>query len=75
MQVRLTRRLAECVDGIDLAHRHVGDLMDLSEHDAEMLVAEGWATAVAPEGKRAREPEPRAAADDSALRRQQRRRA
>jgi len=45
MRIRLTRKLAEVIDGIDVSRRRVGDLMDLSQHDAEMLVAEGWATA------------------------------
>jgi hypothetical protein len=44
MRVRLTRKFAEAVDGIDLSRRRVGDLFDLSQHDGEMLVAEGWAT-------------------------------
>jgi hypothetical protein len=44
MQVRLTRKLAEIIDGIDLSRSRVGDLIDLSQHDAEVLVAEGWAT-------------------------------
>ncbi len=46
MRVLLTRRLAECLDGIDVSQRHVGEVLDLSPHDAEMLMAEGWATAV-----------------------------
>jgi hypothetical protein len=44
MRVRLTRKLAEAIDGVDLSRRHVGDVMDLPEHDADMLMAEGWAT-------------------------------
>ncbi len=44
MRVRLTRKFAEAVDGIDLSRRRVGDFIDLSQHDAEVLVAEGWAT-------------------------------
>jgi hypothetical protein len=43
MRVRLTRRLAECIDGVDLSRNAVGDVMDLSARDAKMLVAEGWA--------------------------------
>lgn len=41
--VRLTRKLADMIDGVDLARAHVGDRLELSEHDAEMLIAEGWA--------------------------------
>jgi hypothetical protein len=46
MRVRLTRRLANYIDGVDLSRRSVGDVLDLPEHDAEMLVAEGWALAL-----------------------------
>ncbi|HMJ82973.1 MAG TPA: hypothetical protein VK504_07390 [Vicinamibacterales bacterium] len=48
MQVRLTKKLAEAIDGIDLSDRRVGDVVDLSKHDAEMLLAEGWASPVDP---------------------------
>ncbi len=54
MQVRLTRKLSEAIDGIDLSRRAVGDLLDLSQHDAEMLIAEGWASAVISNGTRPR---------------------
>jgi hypothetical protein len=40
--VRLTRKLAERIDGVDLSESHVGDTLYLSPHDAELLVAEGW---------------------------------
>jgi len=43
--------LAEHIDGIDLTSSRVGDLLDLSQHDAEILVAEGWASAVPSERK------------------------
>jgi hypothetical protein len=48
MLVRLTRKLAECVDGIDLSRSREGDVLDLSSHDAQLLVAEGWAVACDP---------------------------
>ena len=41
--VRLTRKYADVIDGVDLSHAHVGDRLDLSPHDAEVLIAEGWA--------------------------------
>jgi hypothetical protein len=44
MRIRLTRKLAELIDGIDLSHRRVGDAIDLPVHEARMLIAEGWAT-------------------------------
>jgi hypothetical protein len=41
--VRLTRKYADVIDGVDLSNAHVGDRLDLSPHDAEVLIAEGWA--------------------------------
>jgi hypothetical protein len=43
MRVRLTRKFAEAIDGIDLSQYCVGDFIDLPQHDAELLLAEGWA--------------------------------
>jgi hypothetical protein len=43
MWVRLIRKLADQVDGIDLRERKVGDVFDLRSTDASLLVAEGWA--------------------------------
>jgi hypothetical protein len=42
MQVRLKRKLAERIDGIDLSNHDVGDVIELPERKARMLVAEGW---------------------------------
>jgi hypothetical protein len=47
MQIRLTRKLADSIDGIDLSRRCVGDLIDLPEHHADLLIAEGWASPAA----------------------------
>jgi hypothetical protein len=74
MRVRLTRRLAECVDGIDLKQRRVGDFLDLSSHDGKMLIAEGWATPVASADETASNHEPRGGAADRSSSRNQRRR-
>jgi hypothetical protein len=43
-RVRLTRKFAAAIDGIDLSRHRVGDLIDLPQHDAELLLAEGWAS-------------------------------
>ena len=48
MQVRLTKKLAEAIDRSDLSDRRVGDVMNLPKHDAEVLLAEGWASPVEP---------------------------
>jgi hypothetical protein len=47
MRVRLTRKLAQCVDGVDLSEHREGDILTLSAHEAELLIAEGWAVRVA----------------------------
>jgi hypothetical protein len=44
MQVRLTRKFATVINGFDLSRYKVGDLLDLQQRDAQMLVDEGWAT-------------------------------
>jgi hypothetical protein len=43
MLVRLTQKLAERINGIDLSGRAVGDVVDLPDREALVLVAEGWA--------------------------------
>lgn len=43
MLIRLTRKLADCLDGVDVSHYSVGDVLDLPGREAYMLVAEGWA--------------------------------
>jgi hypothetical protein len=43
MRVRLTVKLAEVVDGIDLSHCVEGDIIELSEREARLLLAESWA--------------------------------
>jgi len=44
MKVRLIRKLADQLDGVNVSHRHVGDVLDLRPEQARVLVAEGWAT-------------------------------
>jgi len=43
MKVRLTRKLAEQIDGIDLEGRVPGDLLDLPPEQARLIIAEEWA--------------------------------
>ena len=43
MWVRLTRRLADCIDGVNLSAHQVGDVFEVTRHEAELLVAEAWA--------------------------------
>ncbi len=42
--VRLIRKLAQHIDGIDLESRRVGDVFEASLAEARLLIAEGWAT-------------------------------
>jgi hypothetical protein len=43
MKVVLMCKLADCLDGIDVADHHVGDVLDLPWRDAQILLAEQWA--------------------------------
>ncbi len=45
MRVLLRRKLAECIDGVDLSGRKTGDVFDLPLVDAQLLIAEQWAIA------------------------------
>jgi hypothetical protein len=44
MRVRLTRKLAEHIDGVDLTQHRVGDYLELPPSEARLLIAEAWAT-------------------------------
>lgn len=46
MQVRLTRKLAESLNGVDLSRSEVGEIIEVTRHEAELLIAEGWAETV-----------------------------
>jgi len=43
MRVRLTRKHAERIDGVDLRGYEPGDVLDLPQWDADLLLAEEWA--------------------------------
>lgn len=43
VKVILIRKLARALNGIDLTACHEGDVMEMSTHDARVLMAEGWA--------------------------------
>jgi hypothetical protein len=51
--VRLTRKFADVIDGVDLRDAKVGDELKLPPHDADVLVAEGWAELTRPPRRRA----------------------
>jgi len=44
VRVRIVCKLADSMDGIDLSYCAAGDLIDLAERDARIMVAERWAT-------------------------------
>jgi hypothetical protein len=44
--IRLTRKLANEIDGVDLTDRRVGEIMYLPPPQARLLIAEGWAEPV-----------------------------
>jgi len=43
VKVRLTKKLAQAIDGVDLSGRRVGDSFDLPAEKATLLLAEEWA--------------------------------
>ena len=44
IRVRLTRKFAQILNGIDLSRTKTGEEIELSEQEADLLIAEGWAT-------------------------------
>lgn len=43
MRIRLTRKLAAVMNGVDVSAINPGDIIELPSHSAAMLIAEGWA--------------------------------
>jgi hypothetical protein len=43
MKVRLTKKLAHVIDGVDLGGHSVGETLDLPPRQARLLLAEEWA--------------------------------
>jgi hypothetical protein len=68
MFVRLTRKLAEVVNGIDISAYAEGDVIELAPPDAQLLIAECWAEPIQDEGRPSRlstcRPDTRAVAAD-----------
>jgi hypothetical protein len=48
-RVRLTRKLAERIDGVDLSDRRVGETIDVLPAEARLLLAEQWAELAEPQ--------------------------
>ena len=43
LRIRLIKKLAEWIDGVDLRAHAPGDVLNLSQSEARLLLAEGWA--------------------------------
>jgi hypothetical protein len=43
MRVRLIKKFAEMIDGIDLSGRSVGDVLNVNPSEGKLLIAEQWA--------------------------------
>ena len=46
VKVRITRKFAEFIDGVDLSSKRVGDVIEVPARDAKLLIAENWAVNV-----------------------------
>jgi len=52
MRLRLIKKFAERIDGVDLSCHDAGDLIDLQRAEARLLLAEGWAVREPDRGRR-----------------------
>jgi hypothetical protein len=48
VRIRIIRKLANVLNGVNLSDVGVGDCVDVSARDARMLIAEGWAEIIDP---------------------------
>ena len=53
MFVRLTSKLANALDGVDVSKVRVGEVLELPDAKAAMLIAEKWAEQVPADKQRA----------------------
>ena len=58
VRIRLTKKLAEALNGFDLRAVSVGEVVDLSDPLARMLLAERWAEEIAQVGARSTADDP-----------------
>lgn len=54
MKIRLIKKFAQFVNGIDLSAVNEGEVLELSNREATLLVLEGWATPISDSAPRAR---------------------
>jgi hypothetical protein len=62
--IRLTRKLAATLNGLNVSNVSVGEVIDVSGADAAMMVAEGWAEPISPIDDRSGDPGRMAVASD-----------
>jgi len=43
MRIKIVRKFANVLNGVDLSNIGVGDVVDLMPYQAKMLILEGWA--------------------------------
>ena len=48
LRVRIVRKLADVLNGVDVSRIQEGDCVDLPPRNARLLIAEGWAELVDP---------------------------
>ena len=46
IRIRLTKKLAAVLNGVDVSTLGIGDVIELPDSAARMMVAEGWAEPV-----------------------------
>jgi hypothetical protein len=46
IKVRLTRKFAQFINGVDLSQVRAGEEVELSDREADILIAEGWASPI-----------------------------
>jgi hypothetical protein len=64
VQVRLTKKFADMIDGVDLSRCMVGQTLHVTASEARLLIAEGWAESLE---KTSRRPEPTSSASPAQL--------
>jgi hypothetical protein len=47
IRVRLTKKLASILDGVDVSTLSVGEILELPDSSAALLIAENWAEPIA----------------------------
>ena len=54
-RIRLVRKLAPVINGVDLSSFRVGDILRVDDGTASMLVREGWAQLLPPDAEQSKD--------------------